>query len=175
VVDVGGSLIAPDRPSISRLAQIEKSALVGRPSHVFEDAIRGILGWNPALPWDEPMALAVGLSLVMLGLGVAAPNIRQSASQAAQDALEPLPEDHARPRASRSSESAKRMAPPWKPLKPIAAARRDHGTILEVDALLCTGLPSAMFTIGFRMASSPALTPSRTSISVPRSRATVTL
>src|ERR1700688_2853638 len=51
----------------------------------------------------------------------------------------------------------------------------DHGTILEVDALLCTGLPSAMLTTGFRMASSPALTPSRTSISVPRSRATVTL
>jgi cytochrome c oxidase subunit I len=30
---------------------------------------RGLLGWIPALPWDEPMVLAVGLSLVMLGLG----------------------------------------------------------------------------------------------------------
>jgi cytochrome c oxidase subunit 1 len=30
---------------------------------------RGLLGWIPALPWDQPMVLAVGLSLVMLGLG----------------------------------------------------------------------------------------------------------
>jgi cytochrome c oxidase subunit 1 len=30
---------------------------------------RGLLGWLPALPWEEPMVLAVGLSLVMLGLG----------------------------------------------------------------------------------------------------------
>ncbi len=30
---------------------------------------RGRLGWVRALPWDEPMVLAVGLSLVMLGLG----------------------------------------------------------------------------------------------------------
>ncbi len=30
---------------------------------------RGLLGWIPALPWHEPMVLAVGLSLVMLGLG----------------------------------------------------------------------------------------------------------
>jgi cytochrome c oxidase subunit 1 len=30
---------------------------------------RGLLGWIPALPWDEPMVLAVGLALVMLGLG----------------------------------------------------------------------------------------------------------
>jgi len=30
---------------------------------------RGLLGWIPALPWNEPMILAVGLSLVMLGLG----------------------------------------------------------------------------------------------------------
>ncbi|MGO9358800.1 MAG: cbb3-type cytochrome c oxidase subunit I [Xanthobacteraceae bacterium] len=30
---------------------------------------RGLLGWIPALPWDEPLVLAVGLSLVMLGLG----------------------------------------------------------------------------------------------------------
>ena len=30
---------------------------------------RGLLGWIPALPWEEPMILAVGLSLVMLGLG----------------------------------------------------------------------------------------------------------
>ena len=30
---------------------------------------RGLLGWIPALPWGEPMILAVGLSLVMLGLG----------------------------------------------------------------------------------------------------------
>ena len=29
---------------------------------------RGLLGWIPALPWKEPMILAVGLSLVMLGL-----------------------------------------------------------------------------------------------------------
>jgi len=30
---------------------------------------RGLLVWVPALPWKEPMILAVGLSLVMLGLG----------------------------------------------------------------------------------------------------------
>ena len=30
---------------------------------------RGFLGWIGALPWNEPMVLAVGLSLVMLGLG----------------------------------------------------------------------------------------------------------
>jgi cytochrome c oxidase subunit 1 len=30
---------------------------------------RGLLAWIPALPWGEPMVLAVGLSLVMLGLG----------------------------------------------------------------------------------------------------------
>ncbi len=30
---------------------------------------RGLLGWIAALPWDEPLILAVGLSLVMLGLG----------------------------------------------------------------------------------------------------------
>ena len=30
---------------------------------------RGLLGWIPALPWEQPMVLAVGLSLIMLGLG----------------------------------------------------------------------------------------------------------
>jgi cytochrome c oxidase subunit 1 len=30
---------------------------------------RGLLGWIRALPWQEPMLLALGLSLVMLGLG----------------------------------------------------------------------------------------------------------
>jgi len=30
---------------------------------------RGLLGWITALPWDEPIVLATGLSLVMLGLG----------------------------------------------------------------------------------------------------------
>ena len=30
---------------------------------------KGLLGWIPALPWREPMVLAVGLSLLMLGLG----------------------------------------------------------------------------------------------------------
>ena len=30
---------------------------------------RGLLGWIPKLPWQEPMVLAVALSLVMLGLG----------------------------------------------------------------------------------------------------------
>ena len=30
---------------------------------------RGLFGWIRALPWHEPMVLAVGLSLVMLGLG----------------------------------------------------------------------------------------------------------
>ena len=30
---------------------------------------RGLLGWIGALPWEEPMVLAVALSLVMLGLG----------------------------------------------------------------------------------------------------------
>jgi len=29
----------------------------------------GLLGWIRALPWDEPMVLAVALSLLMLGLG----------------------------------------------------------------------------------------------------------
>jgi cytochrome c oxidase subunit I len=30
---------------------------------------RGLFGWIRALPWDEPLVLAVGLSLIMLGLG----------------------------------------------------------------------------------------------------------
>jgi cytochrome c oxidase subunit 1 len=30
---------------------------------------KGLLGWIRALPWDEPMILAVGLSLVLLGFG----------------------------------------------------------------------------------------------------------
>ena len=30
---------------------------------------RGLFGWIGALPWKEPMVLAVGLSLLMLGLG----------------------------------------------------------------------------------------------------------
>jgi cytochrome c oxidase subunit 1 len=30
---------------------------------------RGLFGWIRALPWDEPMVMAAGLSLVMLGLG----------------------------------------------------------------------------------------------------------
>ncbi len=30
---------------------------------------RGLFGWIRALPWEEPMMLAAGLSLVMLGLG----------------------------------------------------------------------------------------------------------
>ena len=30
---------------------------------------KGLLGWVGALPWDRPMVLAVGLSLVMLGFG----------------------------------------------------------------------------------------------------------
>ena len=30
---------------------------------------RGLFGWIGALPWKEPMVLAVGLSLIMLGLG----------------------------------------------------------------------------------------------------------
>ena len=30
---------------------------------------RGVFGWIGALPWNEPMVLAVGLSLVMLGFG----------------------------------------------------------------------------------------------------------
>ena len=30
---------------------------------------RGLLGWIRALPWDRPMVLACGLSLIMLGLG----------------------------------------------------------------------------------------------------------
>jgi cytochrome c oxidase subunit 1 len=30
---------------------------------------RGLFGWIKALPWDEPMVLAVALSLIMLGLG----------------------------------------------------------------------------------------------------------
>lgn len=30
---------------------------------------KGLLGWIAALPWHEPMVLATGLSLVMLGLG----------------------------------------------------------------------------------------------------------
>jgi len=30
---------------------------------------RGLFGWIRALPWEEPMVLAVGLALIMLGLG----------------------------------------------------------------------------------------------------------
>jgi cytochrome c oxidase subunit 1 len=30
---------------------------------------RGLLGWIPALPWNEPIVLATGLSLLMLGFG----------------------------------------------------------------------------------------------------------
>jgi cytochrome c oxidase subunit I len=30
---------------------------------------KGVIGWIRRLPWDEPMVLAVGLSLIMLGLG----------------------------------------------------------------------------------------------------------
>src|SRR5258707_1790299 len=36
---------------------------------------RGRLGWIRKLPWDQPMVLAVGLSLVMLGLGGVRPPI----------------------------------------------------------------------------------------------------
>jgi cytochrome c oxidase subunit 1 len=30
---------------------------------------RGVLGWVTKLPWDQPLILAVGMSLIMLGLG----------------------------------------------------------------------------------------------------------
>jgi cytochrome c oxidase subunit 1 len=39
---------------------------------------RGLLGWIAALPWNEPMVLAVGLSLVMLGFGGAGGLINMS-------------------------------------------------------------------------------------------------
>jgi len=39
---------------------------------------RGLLGWIKALPWDRPMMLAAGLSLVMLGLGGAGGLINMS-------------------------------------------------------------------------------------------------
>src|SRR6266436_845586 len=39
---------------------------------------RGLLGWIPALPWKEPMVLAAGLSLVMLGFGGAGGLINMS-------------------------------------------------------------------------------------------------
>jgi cytochrome c oxidase subunit 1 len=39
---------------------------------------RGLLGWIKALPWDRPMMLAAGLSLVMLGLGGAGGMINMS-------------------------------------------------------------------------------------------------
>jgi cytochrome c oxidase subunit 1 len=39
---------------------------------------RGLLGWVAALPWDRPIVLATGLSLVMLGLGGAGGIINMS-------------------------------------------------------------------------------------------------
>jgi cytochrome c oxidase subunit 1 len=39
---------------------------------------RGLLGWIKALPWDRPMMLAAGFSLVMLGLGGAGGLINMS-------------------------------------------------------------------------------------------------
>jgi cytochrome c oxidase subunit I len=39
---------------------------------------RGLLGWVKALPWDRPMMLAAGFSLVMLGLGGAGGIINMS-------------------------------------------------------------------------------------------------
>jgi len=39
---------------------------------------RGLLGWVGALPWDRPIVLATGLSLVMLGLGGAGGLINMS-------------------------------------------------------------------------------------------------
>jgi cytochrome c oxidase subunit 1 len=39
---------------------------------------KGLLGWIAALPWNEPMVLAVGLSLVMLGFGGAGGLINMS-------------------------------------------------------------------------------------------------
>ena len=39
---------------------------------------RGLLGWVKALPWDRPMMLAAGFSLVMLGLGGAGGMINMS-------------------------------------------------------------------------------------------------
>ncbi|HKA43622.1 MAG TPA: cbb3-type cytochrome c oxidase subunit I [Burkholderiales bacterium] len=39
---------------------------------------RGLLGWVRALPWDRPMVLATGLSLVMLGFGGAGGIINMS-------------------------------------------------------------------------------------------------
>jgi cytochrome c oxidase subunit I len=39
---------------------------------------RGLLGWIGALPWDRPIVLATGLSLVMLGLGGAGGIINMS-------------------------------------------------------------------------------------------------
>jgi len=39
---------------------------------------RGLLGWIPALPWNEPMVLAVGMSLVMLAFGGAGGLINMS-------------------------------------------------------------------------------------------------
>jgi cytochrome c oxidase subunit I len=39
---------------------------------------RGLLGWVKALPWDRPMMLAAGFSLVMLGLGGAGGLINMS-------------------------------------------------------------------------------------------------
>ena len=40
-----------------------------RDQHITPPGGRGLLGWIGALPWNEPMVLAVGLSLVLLGLG----------------------------------------------------------------------------------------------------------
>jgi cytochrome c oxidase subunit 1 len=39
---------------------------------------RGLLGWVAALPWDRPIVLATGLSLLMLGLGGAGGLINMS-------------------------------------------------------------------------------------------------
>ncbi len=58
--------------------------------------------------------------------------------------------------------------------RPIARDGRCYFSLFSIGAA-CTLLPSARLTIGLRITSSPGLMPSRSSTSVPNSRATVTL
>jgi hypothetical protein len=58
--------------------------------------------------------------------------------------------------------------------RPIARDQPCYFPLFSIGAA-CTLLPSARLTIGLRITSSPAWMPSRSSTSVPKSRATVTL
>lgn len=75
-------LVDPELPSGFKFAQVVLTAMIVLPTLLTIFTIgaslemagrlrggRGLLGWIRALPWDRPMVLAGGLSIVMLGLG----------------------------------------------------------------------------------------------------------